>query len=123
MDVEITPRAGYLYVGVAERGSSEESRELLQKLLAIVKEGEHRRVLISVRRSRAIFKVEEYGLSDVLGRAAGLPGLRVAMVADTSELFASYQYVELLAAQKQLAAKAFRSEADALRWLLAASPS
>ena len=71
------------------------------------------------RRSRAIFKVEEYGLSDVLARASGVPGLKVALVADTPELLASYQYVELLAAQRQLAAKAFRSEADALRSLQA----
>jgi hypothetical protein len=121
MDVEISARPGYLSVSVAERGSPDESRALLQKLLGIVHDGEHRRVLISVRRSHAIFKVEEYGLSEVLARAAGFPGLRVAMVADTSELFASYQYVELLAAQKGLTAKAFRSEADALRWLFRAT--
>lgn len=123
MDVEISARPGYLSVSVADRGDAADSRVLLQNLLAIVRDGEHRRVLISVRRSRAIFKVEEYGLSDVLARAAGFPGLRVAMVADTSELFASYQYVELLAAQKGLTAKAFRSEAEALRWLFIASAS
>ena len=121
MDVEITARAGYLAVSVSERAGADDSRELLQKLIGVVQAGEHRRVLISVRRSRALFKVEDYGLSDVLTRAAGLPGLRVALVADTSELYASYQYVELLAAQKGLAAKAFRSEADALRWLFAAA--
>lgn len=51
-------------------------------------------------------------------RAAGIPGSRIALVADTSELLASYEYVELLARQKKLDAKAFRSESDALRWLL-----
>lgn len=119
MDIEISPRAGYLHISVSERGGTDDARKLLQKIIAAVDDGGHRRLLISVRRSRAIFKVEEYGLSDMLARAAGMPGLKVALVADTAELFASYQYVELLAAQKQLAAKAFRSDADAARWLLA----
>jgi hypothetical protein len=119
MEVEINARAGYLEVSVSERGGTEDARELLQKIIAAVEAGQHRRLLLSVKRSPAIFKVEGYGLSDVLMRAAGLPGLRVALVADTPELFASYQYVELLAAQKQLDAKAFRGEAEAVRWLLA----
>jgi hypothetical protein len=81
MDVEITARKGYLEVSVSERGGTEDARVLLQKIIAAVEAGDHRRVLLSVRRSRAIFKVEEYGLS--------------------------------------VATKAFRSEADAVRWLLA----
>lgn len=119
----MTARKGYLEISVSGRGGKEDARELLQKIIAAVQAGEHRRLLISVKRSPAIFKVEEYGLSDVLMRAAGVPGLKAALVADTPELFASYQYVELLAAQKQLAAKAFRSEKDAVRWLLSASSS
>ena len=77
------------------------------------------RALIVVRRANPIFKVEEYQLSDAILRAAGIPGSRIALVADTSELLASYEYVELLARQKNLDAKAFRSESEALRWLLA----
>jgi hypothetical protein len=119
MDVEITPRAGYLRIAVSERHGSHDARRLLEAIIQAVQEGEHRKLLVSVRRSQAIFKVEDYGLYDALARAAGVPGLKVALVADTSELYASYQYVELLAAQKQLATKAFRSEADAVRWLLA----
>lgn len=119
MDVEIIPKSGYLAVSVSERAGTDDARELLQKIIAAV-QAEHRRLLISVRRSHAIFKVEDYGLSDALTRAAGVPGLKVALVADTPELFASYQYVELLAAQKHLSAKAFRSEADAVGWLLSA---
>ena len=118
MDIEITARKGYLEVSVSERGGTEDARALLQKIIASVEAGDHRRLLLSVRRSRAIFRVEEYGLSDVLARAAGVPGLKVALVADTPELFASYQYVELLAAQKGLAAKAFRSDTLAVGWLL-----
>jgi hypothetical protein len=116
----MTPRSGYLSISVSERGGIEDARDLVQRVVAAIQDGNHRRLLVSVRRSPAIFKVEEYGLSDVLIRAAGVPGLKVALVADTPELFASYQYIELLATQKGLVAKAFRSEPDAARWLLAA---
>jgi hypothetical protein len=121
VEIELTPRTGYLHVSVANRGGLEDAKDVLQRLVAAVQVGEHRRLLISVRQSPAIFRVEGYGLSDALTRAAGVPGLRVALVADTAELFASYQYVELLAAQKGLAAKAFRGEAEATVWLLASS--
>jgi hypothetical protein len=119
VDIEITPRPGYLNISVAKRGGVEDARHALQRIISAVQGGDHRRLLISVRESDAIFEVEDYGLSDVLTRAAGVPGLKVAMVADTMELLASYQYVERLAAQKNLAAKAFPSEKDALGWLLA----
>ena len=121
MDVDITERPGYLLVSVSERGGTADAQELLQKIITAVRAGDHRRLLISVRRSDAIFKVEQYGLSDALIRAAGVPGLKIALVADTPELFASYQYVELLAAQKKLMAKAFRSETEAVNWLLSAA--
>lgn len=118
MDVDIAKREGYLYVAVADRGGPTDARDVLQKVISAAQENAARRLLISVRRSGAIFKVEEYGLSDAIMRFAGLPGLRVAMVGDSMELFASYQYIEVLALQKGLAARAFRSEREALRWLL-----
>jgi hypothetical protein len=119
VDIQITPRPGYLNVAVARRGGVDEARQALQKIIAAVQMGDHRRLLICVRESGAISRVEDYGLTDALTRAAGVPGLKVAMVADTMELFSSYQAIELLAAQKHLAAKAFRTEQEALIWLLA----
>jgi hypothetical protein len=121
MDVEITRKPGYLHVSVSERGGTDDARELLQKVMAAI-EGDHRRLLINVRRSQAIFDVGQYGLSDALMRAAGVPGLKVALVADTEELFASYEYIERLAARRNLAAKAFRSDAEAVEWLLNGAP-
>jgi hypothetical protein len=118
VDVDIEKREGYLYVAVADRGGPSDAREVLQKVIAAAQANLERRLLISVRRSDAIFKVEEYGLSDAIMRFAGVPGLRIAMVGDSPELFASYQYVEVLAMQKGLAARAFRAEREAIRWLL-----
>ena len=118
MDIRIAAENGYLRIGVEDRDGIADARQALQQIVHALETREPR-ALIVVRRSDAIFKVEEYQLSDAILRVAGIPGSRVALVADTPELFASYQYVELLAAQKNLAAKAFRNEADALRWLLA----
>jgi len=71
-----------------------------------------------VRESRAIFKVEDYGLSDYFKTMAAQPGARVALVGDSSESYAAHGYIELLARQRGLAVRAFRDEADALEWLL-----
>lgn len=117
MQIELTPHPGYLRIDVRSRGGVEDAREALQRIVEAV--GEHRRVLVSVHQSEAMYRVEAYGLSDALIRLAGVPGLKIALVADTRELFLSYQYVETLAAQRHLAMKAFRNEQEALPWLLA----
>jgi hypothetical protein len=117
VQIELMPRPGYLNIVVRSRGGVEDAREALQQIVDAI--GEQRRVLVSVHESEAMYKVEAYGLSDALTRLAGVPGLRIALVADTRELFLSYQYVETLAGQRNLAARAFRNEQEALRWLLA----
>ena len=115
----MTAHSGYLSILVEDREGIADAKEAVQQILHALETAETPRALIVVRRANPIFKVEEYQLSDAILRAAGIPGSRVALVADTSELLASYEYVELLARQKNLDAKAFRSESEALRWLLA----
>lgn len=117
MEVDIFARASYLEVRVSDRAGSNDARASLQKIMAAMEAADDRRVLISVRTSPALANLEEYGLSDALTRAAGIPGLKVALLADSPEVFASYQHIERLASQKNLAAKAFRSEAVAIGWL------
>ena len=118
MQIRIAAHSGYLSILVEDRDGIDDAKEAVQQIMHALETADTPRALIVVRRARPIFKVEEYQLSDAILRAAGIPGVRVALVADTPELFASYQYVELLAGQKDLDAKAFRSESDALRWLL-----
>jgi hypothetical protein len=118
MDIRIAAHSGYLSVLVEDREGIADAREALHQILHALETADTPRALIVVRRSDPIFKVEEYQLSDAILRAAGIPGSRIALVADTAELLASYEYVEFLARQKNLDAKAFRSESDALRWLL-----
>ena len=119
MQISTAAKSGYLSILVEDREGPDDAREAVQHILQALETSGTPRALIVVRRAPAIFKVEEYQLSDAILRAAGIPGSKIALVADTAELFASYEYVELLARQKNLDAKAFRSESDALRWLLA----
>ena len=76
-------------------------------------------MLVSVRNSRPIFRVERYGLTEHFKRAAANPvGYRIALVADSDDVRSSHEYVETLARQKGVAMRSFRSEAAALDWLL-----
>jgi hypothetical protein len=118
MDIRIAEQAGYLSILVEDREGIADAKEAVQQIVQALESAQDPRALIVVRRSNAIFKVEEYQLSEAILRVAGIPGSRVALVADSAELFASYEYVELLARQKHLDAKAFRSESEALQWLL-----
>jgi len=116
MALTIEPRAGYLRVFVRKRATGEAPANV-QAILAAIEEHKASRVLIVVTESDPIFKVEQYDLSGALGRIAKLADLRIALVSDSSELFASHQYVELLAAHKGIVVKAFRDEKAARHWL------
>ena len=118
MNIRMAAHSGYLSILVEDREGIADAREAMQRIMHALETAETPRALIVVRRATPIFKVEEYQLSEAILRAAGIPGVKIALVADTAELLASYEYVELLARQKDLDAKAFRSESEALRWLL-----
>lgn len=51
--------------------------------------------------------MEEFGLSDAVTRIAGVPGIKIALVSDTPELFAAHQYFERLAGQRGLQKRPF----------------
>lgn len=48
-----------------------------------------------------------------------MPGIRIALVSDSTEFYASHEYIELLARQKGLAVRSFSAEERATAWLLA----
>jgi len=118
MDIRIAAQPGYLRIVVEDREGIPQAKEAVQQIVQALEAAAEPRALIVVRRSNAIFKVEDYQLSEAILRVAGIPGSKVALVGDSAELFASYQYVELLAQQKNLDARAFRAEREALQWLL-----
>src|SRR5687768_1196931 len=99
------------------RQTVEETLEFVAALVAEARKHSARRILIWVRTSRPIFRVEQYKLSDQFKQLAGQKDVRVALLADSDEVRASHQYVEVLAAQQNAQVRAFRDEGRALHWL------
>jgi hypothetical protein len=116
MRYTIDVHPGYLKAEMRDRETGEETRAFVEAILAALREHKLPRLLISVRSSRPVFKVEQYGLSDALVQVAGT-GLRVAFIADSKEVAMSQQYIALLAQQRGLEFRTFDSEQEAVAWL------
>ena len=116
MRYSIDARSEYLHCTVVGRESADDMREFLHAVQAACVQHGCPNVLMCVRNSRAIFKPDDYGLSSYV---PGLltPNCRIAMVGDTPELQVAHEYIELVARQKGIDARAFRDEAAALVWL------
>jgi hypothetical protein len=118
MQYKIEPCAGYLKAEMIERDTAAETSEFVNAVLSALRSHRIFRVLISVRSSRPVFKVEEWNLSGVLNQLMGLPGLKVAFIADTKEISMSQEYIALLGQQRGLAFRSFGAEKAAVAWLL-----
>lgn len=119
MRYTIELREGYLRGELVERETPDETAEFGTAMQAALRDKGVSRMLVVVRASRPIFRVEEYQLSEFFRRIGDVAGLRIALVADSTELAAAHQYVELIARQKGIALRSFSSEKPALEWLLA----
>ena len=117
MQYAIEVRSGYLKAEMLERDTAAETAEFVHAIVVALRENSVSRVLVSVRRSRPVFKVEEWKLSATLDKIATIPDLRVAFVSDTRELGMSQQYIALLGRQRGLDFEAFATEQAALAWL------
>ena len=118
MRYAISEVEGCLRAELVGRETVEETREFVSALAARALASGCTRVLIRVRDSRSIFQVEKYGLSDWFRQLAANPRFRVALLADTSELRAAHEYIQMLAHQQKANIRAFRDEAAALDWLI-----
>ena len=117
MRLKFEMRGDVLRVEIQERETAEETREIAEKTFAERERHGARSIAMVVRESRPIFKVEEYGLSAIFARLNAVPGLRLAVVAEDGALHSAHQYIEVLAGQRGVAYRAFRSEAEAMEWL------
>jgi uncharacterized protein YuzE len=117
MQLKFEVLSDVLRVEIRERETAEETREIAERTFAERDKHGVLAILMVMRDSRPIFKVEEYGLSGILQRIAAIPGLRVASVAEDAALHSAHDYVEFLARQRDTALRAFTSEKDALAWL------
>jgi hypothetical protein len=109
--------AGHLRAELFGRQTVEETLQFVTALVARAKGADATRILISVRNSRPIFKAEPYNLSDKFRQLATNKDLRVALLADSDEVRASHQYLEVLAGRQGANVRAFRDESRALNWL------
>jgi hypothetical protein len=120
MRYTIDVHAGYIKAEMRGRETGEETRTFVNALLASLRQHNTARVLISVRESRPVFKVEEWGFSDAIAKVLGT-GLRVAFIADSKEVAMSQDYIGLLGRQKGFDFRSFAAEAEAVEWLRAAA--
>lgn len=115
MGYRITAEAGFVRAELFDRETVEETQDFLR---ALVRYGpRHPSILIQVRSSRPIFQLEQHGLIEPFKQLAASPSHRIALLADTADLQASHEYLELIARQRGLNVRTFRSEAAALLWL------
>lgn len=110
---------GYLKAEMIERDTAEETAQFVAAIVdALGKEAAVRKLLISTRQSRPVFKVEDWKLSAALDQVMSIAGLKVAFVSDTRELAMSQDYIALLGRQRGLEFQAFGAdETGAIAWL------
>src|SRR5437868_5247094 len=96
MRFSVAPREGYLLAEVSGRETAAEMREFLVAVQAACREFSCPQILMRVRKSRPVFKPEDYGLS---GSADGYvhqlvsPACQVALLGDTTELNSAHEYI------------------------------
>lgn len=122
MHYKIEQQPGYLRAEMVERDTAEETAAFVEAIVEALRAGQTGRLLISIRSSRPVFKVEEWKLSAALDKVMSIPGLKVAFIADVREVQMSQEYIALLGRQRGLQFESFDSEAAALAWLTS-SPS
>ncbi len=117
MRYQISPLRDYLRAELAGRETGAETREFLEAVATACAEHAVERVLMCVRASRPIFKVEQYRASLYLAALARRPGCRVALVSSRPDIRAAHEYLEVLAGQHGANVRSFSHEAMAIEWL------
>jgi hypothetical protein len=116
--------AGYLKAEMVDRDTSEETAQFVNAIVEALRKEGARKLLISTRQSRPVFKVEDWKLTAALDQVMSIAGLKVAFVSDTRELAMSQDYIALLGRQRGLEFQAFGAdEGGAIAWLTSSSSS
>jgi hypothetical protein len=121
MRYSIEPQQGYLKAEMFERETALETAEFVEAIVEGLSAHAAGKVLISIRSSRPVFKVEEWKLSAALDKVMSIAGLQVAFISDTRELQMSQQYIALLGRQRGLKFESFDNEPAAVAWLTSSS--
>ena len=121
MRYSIERKDGYLRAEMTERDTAAETAQFVEAILEALAAQRADKLVISIRNSRPVFKVEEWKLSAVLDKVMRIAGLQIAFIADSRELQMSQQYIALLGKQRGLKFETFDSEAAAVAWLSSSS--
>ena len=116
----IEERDGYLLAELSGREAAADMRAFVLAVHEACRRHGCPRIVMSISRSRALFKPEDYGLASGGGgyaRELVTPACHIALVGDTPELNAAHEYIEVVARQQHVNVRAFRDEASAVRWL------
>jgi hypothetical protein len=115
MRSEITVERGYLKAELFDRNTPEETRDAFAAIAAAAREHGCSQILISVRASRPITRVEQSRFLEAF-REFGTPKHRIALTGDSDELRLSQQYVESVARRNGINARSLPDEQAALDW-------
>ena len=107
----------YIRGDLFERVTGEETDTFLRAVAADALACGRDLVLLSVHTSRAIFRVDQFKLSEHMEVVASRPAHRIALVADDLEVRLAHQYIATLARLKGLNVQTFDTEAQAIAWL------
>lgn len=118
MRFTIEPQQGYIKAEMLERETAAETADFVNAIVEALRNGAAPRVLISIRKSRPVFKVEDWSLSEALKKVMGVAGLRVAFIGDTREIEMSQEYIALLGRQRGLEFQSCPNEQEAVSWLI-----
>ena len=123
MHYKIEQAQGYVRAELSDRRTPEENLDFIRAICAHCAQTGCVRILVSVRKSRPIYKINTYGITEYFRQLASNPGSRVALVSDSDDMRSSQQYIEMLGREQGAQVKAFRDEPAAIEWLRGASPS
>lgn len=84
MRYTIEKRDGHLKAEMVERDTAEETAEFVEAIVQALRAGSVDRLLISIRDSRPVFRVEQWRLSAALDQVMSIAGLKVAFIADSA---------------------------------------
>lgn len=119
MTYTITLEAGFVRAVLIDRETVEETTEFLTAVARWKRA--HPNILIEVRSSKPIFQAVRHVMA-CFREIAQAPGHRIALAADSMEVQASHEYLELLARQQGLNVRSFPGEEEALRWFSEQAP-
>jgi hypothetical protein len=114
MGYKITLDQGVLRAELFDRETIAETKIFFRAVVSANKESGRPYILISVRSSKPIFKLE--GLIEYLRELAAAPSQRIALLGDTRDVRLSHEYLEVIARQHGLNVRSFLDEAAARRW-------